>query len=399
MFPDLKIISDVSAYLHVPFCTKKCGYCDFYSITEREPAIIKSILNESLDQLVHFLSQCGSPRVRTCFVGGGTPSSIGLGTSSELFTRLAKIVGTPHEWTVEVNPETVTEELFTVYAESGVSRLSMGIQSFSDRHFALLGRIGSPEANRRALDLVGSRWHGDVSLDLITCLPDQSEDEAMYDLAEVLNYAPDHISLYTLTVEPGTPLAADIESGRVAPQDSEYGEAIWLNQIRTLTAAGYEHYEISNFCRPGKASQHNLAYWRMLPYVGCGPAGVSTLPGSDGPLRIENPRSVAAFSLGKDRHWGATVEVLTPAELFIEHLMMGLRLSDGVSIDRVESVFGAGAIDAIGATVGAWSGRGLASVAGGRLSLSPAGRLVLNAFMREVIVEIEGHRFPTVTWP
>jgi oxygen-independent coproporphyrinogen III oxidase len=399
VFPDLEPISQVSAYLHVPFCTEKCSYCDFYSITEREPKIILKVIRETLDQLVHFLLQCGSPTIQTCFVGGGTPSSIGLEASLEFLTRLSGVVGSPDEWTVEVNPETVTEELLAIYAESGVNRLSMGVQSFSDRHFALLGRVGSAAANRRALELVADRWQGDLSLDLITGLPDQSEGEAMYDLAQILSHLPDHVSLYTLTVEPGTPLYTDIEFGRTPSPDEETGGRIWLKQIQALIEAGYEHYEVSNFCRSGKASRHNLAYWRMLPYVGCGPAGVSTLPGKNGPLRIENPRDVGVFSQGEARQWGATVDILTPTELFTEHLMMGLRLAEGISIDRLDEVFGMGAVSAIEDTLSTWRGRGLAVVTAGRVSLSTEGRLLLDAFMREAIAEIDTHTFPTIAWP
>ena len=185
-------------------------------------------------------------------------------------------------------------------------------------------------------------------------------------------------------------------SGRIiAPNDSQ-GVRVWQAQIEALKRAGYDHYEVSNYAKTGKRSRHNLGYWRMKPYIGCGPSAVSTLPSRHGPVRIENTRNLAVFAADSA---GASMETISAKSFFIEHLMMGLRLSDGISVEHLSVVFGIDPLDPIRSTYRNWRNRGLIDLDGDFLRASEAGRMFLDSFLRETVAELADSSFEVVRWP
>lgn len=424
-------------YIHIPICAGKCLYCDFFSVPRATvPASVEQrLVGETIAQARLFLEALGrgrEVRLETLYVGGGTPSAL---SRENLGRLLAEFRGTVwKEWTVEANPESIDEEFLDICGQAGVSRLSMGIQTMGDAFLGLLGRPGSRSDNEKALDLLRSRWTRDLSLDFIAGIPGQTAADVRADLS-VLDRLPgsmaSHASLYSLTLEPGTGLFAQVQEGGVTMNDPERDEELWFAGKDELERRGFEHYEISNFCLPGKASKHNLRYWNLEPYLGVGPGAVSTLPtallrevfegrgkaargkaargsgeqglggggfGERAVCRLSNPESIEGYLTGRDALWGMEVEAIQPSDFLIENLMMGLRLAAGIPTDRLQRRFGRGFQELFPGLWERWVHRGLAlpvEVAGGhpvglgprvgpRLRLTEAGRLILNSLMAEV---------------
>ncbi|MFH0964059.1 MAG: radical SAM family heme chaperone HemW [Planctomycetota bacterium] len=317
-------------YVHVPFCLAKCSYCDFYSVPVR-----KDLVEGYLSALAGELAARPMERPpRTVYVGGGTPSSL----PEEAFRRLLATIGAHidrrrlAEWTVEANPATELAARLGWMREAGVTRVSIGAQSLSERTLAFLGRLHSgPEARRAALAV---REAGlELSVDLITAVPGQSKEEAQRDLEALCEIAPGHASVYALSIEEGTPLKARVDAGEVTPlADDEAGERILLAHD-VLTERGYEHYEISNFALPGRRCRHNLTYWRNEAYLGVGPAAVSYIGGK----RFKNPPDIQRYCALVTQGWQkGEEETLGLAERARETLILGLRLLDGVSREEFE---------------------------------------------------------------
>ena len=226
----------ISIYIHVPFCVRKCGYCDFFSIADADDFTISHTIASILHQLVYYYTQLAAPRVTSLYIGGGTPSSIGLSATRMLLSGISRIIGADNlnaddfEYTIEANPESITDDLLGVYKSAGINRLSVGIQTFSRKYYSLIGRYGSPEIAREALELLRKHWTGRLNLDLMTAFPGQSPEEGTTDVEELLSYSPDHVSLYTLTVEPGTPLCNDLKEGKISAAGDDAVD-VWEIQI------------------------------------------------------------------------------------------------------------------------------------------------------------------------
>jgi oxygen-independent coproporphyrinogen-3 oxidase len=420
-------------YIHIPICAGKCLYCDFFSVPRATvPASVEQrLVGETIAQARFLLDALGRGRevsLETLYVGGGTPSALSRENLGRLLAEFRGIVW--KEWTVEANPESIDEEFLDVCGQAGVSRLSMGIQSMGDAFLGLLGRPGSRSDNEKALGLLRSRWTRDLSLDFIAGIPGQTAADVRADLS-ILDSLPgsmaSHASLYSLTLEPGTGLFEQVQEGRVTMNDPEHDEELWFAGKDELERRGFEHYEISNFCLPGKASKHNLRYWNLEPYLGVGPGAVSTLPaallrevfeargkaaqglgeqgfGEQAVCRLSNPESIEGYLAGRDALWGMEVEAIQPSDFLIENLMMGLRLAAGIPADRLQRRFGRDFEELFPGLWERWVERGLAlpvELSGGHparvgpssgsspqvrpsLRLSEAGRLILNTLMAEV---------------
>ena len=404
MQPSLRPPDSLSIYIHVPFCVQKCGYCDFYSVTANDPAIVFRTIASTLDELVHYYEHLQRPLVSSLYIGGGTPSSIGLRASEKLLQGIFETpglrlnTGEDFELTVEVNPESVSPDLLGLYRQSGVNRLSVGVQSFQERFYRIARRAGSPELAAQALALIRRNWQERLSLDLMTAFPGETPAEGITDLRRLLSYEPEHISLYTLSIEEGTPLAADVASGKVTlPGDAQTG--VWERQIEMLADAGFEHYEVSNFALPGCRSRHNMSYWLLEPYLGCGPAAVSTLPGTEGPLRVENPHSVQRYNTkrGNGSGRGESFEIIPPVAFFLEHLMVGLRVSEGVQRARLERIFGIDPAVPLKKTLSKWEN--MVEIDAERIRLTEKGRTFLDSFLVDAALEIERSRDLVCLWP
>lgn len=329
-------------YVHLPFCVHRCGYCDFVTVVGRNAqhgAYVDALLLElELDAGV-----LADP-VATVFVGGGTPTF----TEPEAFRRLLGALPAAPEVTVEANPETVTPALAELLRESGVTRISLGAQTFAPRLLDVLERVAGPDDVRRAVHTLRDASLDNISLDLIYGIPGQEPSDLDHDLAEALALAPEHLSLYELEAKPGTRFtrAWGDELGR----QSEAMEGYFERVVETLTAAGYRWYETANFCLTGDAAggrdlraHHNLGYWEGRDYLGVGIGAVSTLGG----LRRRNGASigryVAAIEAGDEPP--RELEQLDARTRAQERVMLGLRLDEPLLLTGLESVIDAAGLE------------------------------------------------------
>jgi putative oxygen-independent coproporphyrinogen III oxidase len=313
-------------YVHVPFCSGKCAYCDFYSITDpaRSGEWLECVCREA-----EFLGPV-FPVFDTLYLGGGTPSLLDTGVLTALMSELRNRLDFAGdiEVTMEVNPEDVRPWSPAVYRSMGVTRVSMGIQSLDDRALRFLGRRHSASQALAALEGLLQAGFRSVGVDLIYGIPGLGPADWMETLESVLRQGPQHISCYELTVSPGTPLAEGIASGETAmPEEDELAET-FLATSRCLTSRGFIHYEVSNYARPGHESRHNLKYWRRSPYLGLGPGAHSFKH----PYRWWNPASLDACTRRlrlNHAPWGRR-ELLSPEQELLERLWLGFRTLDGV---------------------------------------------------------------------
>ncbi|MDB6094432.1 MAG: oxygen-independent coproporphyrinogen oxidase [Verrucomicrobia bacterium] len=319
-------VNPLGVYVHVPFCASTCDFCAFYQ-TKPTAAAVECFLQGIADEA----NQVAWPRpVTTVFWGGGTPGLLAPADLGRLASTLRqRFNGAPVEWTVELAPASVTDERLSALREAGVTRVSMGVQSFQPALLDGLGRQHSREQIYRAYDRVRSAGFPSVNLDLMFALPGQTEAEWMADLREAERLAPDHISTYCLTFEEDTALWVKLSQGRVkldADLEAKLYEATWAQ----LGEAGYAQYEVSNFSRPGHACQHNLNTWRMHEWIGLGPSAASQHGGWRGANVADLDQWLVHLKNGK-RMTEDRTEV-TPSLLAEDALVFGLRMNAGVDL-------------------------------------------------------------------
>lgn len=330
--------SKISLYIHIPFCSSKCKYCDFYSETVGFHRI-NNLITMLIAQLSNRFEKYGSPEIETIFIGGGTPSILPNSELRRLLEYVSTIAPTAIEWTIESNPESITEEFLNTIDIYGVNRLSIGVQSFNNDLLKTIGRKATREQIDSALALVKKNWIHPFSLDLISSLPGQTVKMVQNDIKEALKYKPDHISFYALSLEEGTPLEDEVSKGIIEELNENISENIWLKGRTILNNAGYNNYEVSNYTIDSP-SIHNSNYWELKPYLGIGPGAVSTLINEKGEIiRIQNKKSITEFLKGPDSLWGETLEVQTPKSLFEDYIIMGLRLKKGINRSRFVRIF------------------------------------------------------------
>jgi oxygen-independent coproporphyrinogen-3 oxidase len=333
-------------YVHVPFCVRKCGYCDFYSVAggEEERDRYPGLVEREMDLLLRKSPGEANVLADTVYFGGGTPTVVGPDRLNRLLAAIRSRfpVAEGAEITTEANPGTVTGGDFARLREGGFNRVSLGIQSFRPETLAALGRIHSVEDVRAAYRDARAAGFSSVGIDLIFGNPGQNEAEWQEDLDLAVTFLPDHVSAYALTPEPGTPIHAAIGGGEITLPDDDTVARMYTAARETMRAAGYRHYEISNFARPGKECRHNLKYWRRDGYLGLGPSAHGLLfPAEDAPfgLRTANPPSLSDYAraLREGRPpWGST-RACSREDAWKESLIFGLRTSEGVSPSSIEN--------------------------------------------------------------
>lgn len=376
----------LAVYVHWPFCQAKCPYCDFNSHVRThgidEPRYVAAYERE----LAYFSSRVPNTNIGSVFFGGGTPSLMSPGTVSRIIELIAGHwrMSDDVEITLEANPTSVEADRFNGYREAGVNRVSLGVQALNDEDLKRLGRLHSKHEALAALDIARANFDR-VSFDLIYARPRQSESDWEAELSVALTLAAGHLSLYQLTVEPGTPFAALHAAGKLNPPEADTAARLFEITQNLTSAAGYEAYEISNHALPGQASLHNLNYWRGGDYVGVG-------PGAHGRIRLENVRH-ATDTLKSPESWLLAVEdtghglascsPLAPIETAEEYLLMALRLSEGMNMSRFVALGGA-EIDS--SRIGTLESEDLVRREGQRLIATDKGRLVLNAVIAMLAV-------------
>jgi oxygen-independent coproporphyrinogen-3 oxidase len=377
--------------------------------------VLAAVIDQTIGQARFFLDAAAhGRRVETLFIGGGTPSVLPRKELEKLFSSLSDLGCA--EWTVEANPETLDDSFLSLCRDAGVTRLSVGIQTLQEKHLRLLRRRASKEDALSAIRRLGQGWQGEVNLDFIAGIPGQTVQEVRDDLSVLEGSWPSHVSLYQLTVEPDTRLAALVNSGEIALNTPDQDEALWFAGKGALENRGYQQYEVSNFCLPGRECRHNLRYWRIDPYAGAGPAAASTLPGSwimpvlkdrgaadlSSPVfRLSNPKDIHAFLQGPEALWGMEIESIAPRDFLLENLMMGLRMARGIPSDQLSARFGKSFKQMFPGLWEKWVIQGLADPDDDSLRLSRRGLHLLDHLLREVMEMLSSSAAPdvAVSWP
>jgi oxygen-independent coproporphyrinogen-3 oxidase len=378
----------LGAYVHIPFCTQRCGYCSFNTAPDAPGAVarfVPALLGEI--DLAATASWAAAVRLKSVFLGGGTPSLLLPEAMAAILDRLrAHFPLEPSaEITVECNPESVSVERLTGYRHAGVTRISLGVQSLDDRILPTLDRLHTAAQAREAFEAARAAGFSDVSADLIYGLPGLDLPTWEATVKGVLGWQPDHLSAYALTLDEGSlwhARSVSAERGRVAMPPEETTTAQYRRMTELAAEAGFEHYEVSNYARPGHRSAHNQIYWRAEEYLGFGPGACGYL----GDVRYANVKPVdrwaamiAAGEAPVDSH-----ETLTPRQRMAERLMLGLRMREGVPAQWMEERV---AVDGarLRGVLAAWTERGLLVTEGGRARLTEPGFLLSDALFMELL--------------
>ncbi|MEO7505267.1 MAG: radical SAM family heme chaperone HemW [Sphingomicrobium sp.] len=366
------MIPALALYIHWPFCVSKCPYCDFNSHV-RDSVDQAAWRDALLADLAHEAALLPGHRLTSIFFGGGTPSLMDPATVDALIAaaRTHWPAADDVEITLEANPNSAEAANFAALASAGVNRISLGLQSFDDAALAFLGRAHSADEGLRALDAAQSAVKR-VSFDLIYALPGDDEARWSATLDRALALGTEHLSLYQLTIEPGTRFASMVAKEAFTPLDAETAASLFeLTQARTA-AAGLPAYEISNHARPGAESRHNLSYWRYTDYAGVGP-GAHGRRGGMRTVRHKKPENFLT-AVARNGHGLSEEEALSPSEAAHEALVMGLRLAEGIAP--------AGLVDP--AAVDRMVGHGLMWRSSERVGTTEAGRLLLDSILAEI---------------
>ena len=371
-------------YCHIPFCASTCDFCAFY---QEKPK------REDLDRyLVGMETEFEWIRpdrpIDTVFWGGGTP---GLLPTKDL-VRLGEAVlescqQQPLEWTVEMAPSTVKLDKLRALNNLGVNRISMGVQSFQDHFLNELGRLHRPKQIYQAYDWIREAGFENVNLDLMIALPGQSADDLECDLVEALRLNPEHLSTYCLTFEEDTALWVKLSQGKIK-QDSEKDADLYEMTWRVLTGAGYEHYEISNFSKPGYACVHNLNTWRMKEWIGVGPSASSQFGGT----RYSNAADLDTWleDVEANIEKRCDVQVLSSSDLLEDSVIFGLRMGEGISLEALSLRFGITEVEALFPFFRSLEADGLASIENkDQVVLTLPGKLLADKIAFELLALIQ----------
>ncbi|KQZ93947.1 coproporphyrinogen III oxidase [Mesorhizobium sp. Root157] len=372
-------------YIHWPFCAAKCPYCDFNSHVRHQPVDQERFARAFATELATMRARTGPREVTSIFLGGGTPSLMKPETVGAVLEAVAKNWTVPSgiEVTLEANPSSVEAERFRGYRAAGVNRVSLGVQALNDTDLRFLGRLHNVAEALHAIGLAREIFPR-LSFDLIYARPGQRLDAWAAELEEAIGYAADHLSLYQLTIEEGTPFFKLHEAHKFEIPDADHAADLYALTQEITTACGLPAYEISNHARPGAESRHNLTYWRYGEYVGVG-------PGAHGRF-VEGGTRIVTIAEKMPETWAGLVEqkghgivdgeVLHRSEEADEFLLMGLRLVEGIDLARYERLSGRGLSST---RLSILQEEGLvASIGNSRLRATPSGMIVLDALVADL---------------
>jgi putative oxygen-independent coproporphyrinogen III oxidase len=380
----MTMIEPFGVYVHWPFCLAKCPYCDFNSHVRHSGIDQGKFVAAYLAELKHFVSLAPGRTVSSIFFGGGTPSLMAPETVSAILDRIAELwtVDGDAEITLEANPTSVEAALFAGYRAAGVNRVSLGVQSLEDVSLKALGRMHSSEEALAAL-AIAKRNFERVSFDLIYARQGQELDDWRDELTRALSHAQDHLSLYQLTIEEGTPFAALHAAGALTVPQGAKAEAFYLLTQELCNSPGLPAYEVSNHARPGAESRHNLLYWRGYDYAGVGPGAHSRITRGCFKHAIAIRKSPEAWleAVAANGHGIEQDERLSPQDSADEYLLMGLRLTEGIDVKRLAAIDGR-KLDHT--RLGQLEAQGLVRQTRDRLQATDTGRLVLDRLIVEL---------------
>ncbi|MFB3903100.1 MAG: radical SAM family heme chaperone HemW [Acidobacteriota bacterium] len=369
-------------YVHIPFCVRKCPYCDFVSAAggSAERASYLNALEKEIRS-----SQWKGCSARTIYFGGGTPSELGppdLRRIMEALREAFKVSPEP-ECSIECNPGTLSRRKLAAMRSLGFNRLSLGVQSFSDRFLRALGRIHTSGEALEAWRLIRSESFGNVNLDLIFGIPGQTLENWREDLRQALELRPEHLSLYDLTIEPETEFGRLKRQGRLPEVDEELAASMYETAADLTAAAGYGHYEISNFALPGRECRHNLVYWRNQEYLGFGVSAASYAAG----VRSVNVKATAEYVRAVHQGKATTgyKERLEPRAALGEEIMLRLRLAEGLAASDLAAKYNLDPEILYAETMKHFISEGLLTRQNGSIRLTARGRLLANEVCRRFL--------------
>ena len=381
-------------YVHWPFCASKCPYCDFNSHVRAGGIDEARFLAAYQREMQHWAELAAGRRVTSIFFGGGTPSLMSASTVAAILDAVAGAwsVAADAEITLEANPSSVEAARFRGYRVAGVNRVSLGVQSLDDAELRKLGRLHTAKEALAAMD-IAARTFARFSFDMIYARPGQTVEAWRAELVRALALAPRHLSLYQLTIEAGTPYAALHVAGKLQVPEGELAQALYEVTQEMTAAAGLPAYEVSNHAAPGEESRHNLTYWRYGEYAGVGPGAHGRVLTDAGRLATATERQPERWAerIEAEGHGIAERTMLGASEQMDEALIMGLRLSEGLDLDRLQRI---GSMRPRPAEIARLVALGLIEADGHRrLRATPRGRIVLN----EVVLRLASALEPAAT--
>lgn len=382
-------------YLHIPFCTTKCTYCAFNTYINLE-ALIPAFVDALVDE-IRLSAQSVPPMTTldTVFFGGGTPSLLTPLQFKSILTAIYDnySVEPGAEITTEANPNDLTYDYLAALREMGINRISLGMQSAVAEELRVYARRHDHEVVQRVMPELRQAGFERVNIDLIYGGPRQTLESWRYTLAQTVALNPEHISLYALGLEEGTPLLEWVENGQMRVADEDLAADMYDEATTALAQAGYSQYEISNWAKPGEECRHNLAYWRNSPYIGLGPGAHGWAGGVRYATELSPQRYIQKMQDGMGRVYEfpktpATLDevVVSQSDEIAETLMMGLRLTqEGIGLPDFQKRFGVSLLDLHGETLRGFETRGLIEIAPDRVRFTEQGRLLSNMVLRELV--------------
>ncbi|MDF1591806.1 MAG: radical SAM family heme chaperone HemW [Desulfobacterales bacterium] len=374
-------------YIHIPFCIRKCPYCDFYSVTDLS---LKKSFIKALAQEMRFYAG-HAVRVDTLYIGGGTPSVLNTGEIERIVTEARRCFNVlpEAELTLEVNPGTVTARSLSDYRRCGVNRINIGVQSFQNRILGFLQRIHTAEDASNSIRWARRAGFNNIGLDLIYGVSGQTDASWRADLRAAVSFKPEHLSCYMLTYEKGTPLALSLGQGLIKPMPERRVAKLFIETVEWLAQNGYVQYEISNFTRAGAngtglyPSGHNQKYWNFSPYLGLGPSAHSFLE----PVRFWNLRSVRRYieRLNAGKPAMEDKETLTIGQQMMETVFLGLRTVEGIPMDRFNEKFKLNFLEMFTAVLSELEEEGLLRADKNRCVLTRDGMLLLDSIVDRMV--------------
>ncbi len=369
-------------YIHIPFCRSRCIYCGFYSTTSLG---LRTRYVDALCREMELRKDYIDGTFNTVYIGGGTPSQLCAADLHRLFNHIYKVYGIAKdaEVTIECNPDDVTPTFADALKDMPVNRVSMGVQTFSDARLAFLRRRHNAEEAERAVSALRRAGIGNISIDLMFGFPGETMDEWQADIDRALSLAPEHISAYSLMYEEGTVLQKMLEQGKITEIDEELSLAMYDALTDRLARAGYEHYEISNFARPGFRSRHNSSYWHQEPYIGLGAAAHSF----DLRSRQWNTADLEAYiNAIESGRIPMEREPLDTRTTYNDIVTTALRTSDGIPLERLTARLGAAFTEYLTKEAAPYIARGLIEQRGGNLRLTRRGIYISDAVMSDLMM-------------
>ena len=392
----------ISLYVHIPFCLSKCNYCDFNTYEGIE-SLMPSFVNALSKEIALWGQRLGRPNVSTVFFGGGTPSYLPEHSIKHLLEEIrdSTCLDENPEITLEANPDDLTIEKAAAWVDAGFNRISIGVQSFDDGILAALSRRHSAVAASEAVKTARTAGFQNVSIDLMFGLPNQTLSQWRNSLLRALDLDTEHFSLYGLQLEPGTPLHRDVRVGQLPTPSDDLAADMYEMAIDDLEDAGYEHYEISNWAKPGFRSRHNSAYWLNLPYLGVGPGAHSSLNGRRF-ANMKSPRgyiqAIANVNLNRVVRTSEVdagdfaidfIEATSRKTAISETMMLGMRLAEGISKSNFQKRFNTSLDDLYEAEIEYLTDAGLIETQDECIALTRRGKLLGNAVFERFLLTDE----------